>query len=643
VKPKANFVLSVKSSWARIGAAVLLGAALVASGYSKTLTLPPAKRPAWLQRDGIVMAGSWEPLLFRVRRDGSHGYEPTPEQLAAYAREHSPEMVAQLKALGVNFVMTHAYKGFGLGAERQGMADAVRFAQLCHDGGLHVGVYSFSGAFGWELFYHEHPEARDWVVLDQSGKPVVYESAQYRYFWNRNHPDAQSFYKGLVRFAVREVRADLIHFDNYNVGPGFDACSVQRFRKYLGKAFTSRELRIMGSGDLNRVFPPNADSGDNLQKRAWLDFCCQSLADSYHDLARYARTQRKDILVECNPGGPGCRIQPPVDHGRLLTGGEAFWDEEVTPGYRDGVLRTRIRTFKLGRSLGNLAFAYTTTPLAAAEAMAFNLDCLGCVCWFEYGELVAKPGSERPVSTNLAPYIRFFTSRRDLFRNAQAVADVAILRSFASQVYAGPKWAQLAGDAEQALIENRVPFQIIYDQQMTELHRYRVLVLAGCIALSDPEIKRLRNYVASGGRLCIIGPLATHDEWLRPRSKPVLPDLPSARVARFRESGDCVAAVRQACGGRLSLCVEAPPGLCAELTEQAGRRLVHLVNYRSDAPVTNAGINLLLPPGKTAQAVRLTDPEHAQSIELAFEQRSDCISFSVPRINVYEVAVIEFR
>jgi hypothetical protein len=102
-------------------------------------------------------------------------------------------------------------------------------------------------------------------------------------------------------------------------------------------------------------------------------------------------------------------------------------------------------------------------------------------------------------------------SRRDLFRNAQAIADVAILRSFASQVYAGPKWAQLAGDMEQALIDNRVPFQIIYDAQLTELHRYRLLVLAGCIALSDPQIKQLGNYVASGGRLCIIGPVATHD------------------------------------------------------------------------------------------------------------------------------------
>jgi hypothetical protein len=637
-----NVSLSSSPFRARNGAALLLSASLAASGSPKSLTLPLAERPAWLQTEGMVMAGDWEPLLFRVRRDGSPGYDPTPEQLAAYAREHTSDMIAQLKALGVNFVMMHAYKGFGLGAERRSMADAVQFSQMCHDAGLHVGVYNFSGAFGWELFFNENPEAKDWVLLDQAGKPVTYESAPYRYFWNRNHPEAKRFYQGLVRFTVRDVRADLLHFDNYNVGPGFDTCSIQRFRRYLKKTFTSKELRAAGISDPSHALPPSAGTKDSLLDFAWRDFSCQSLADSYYDLGRYARRQRKDILLECNPGGPGQRIQPPVDHGRLLTGGEAFWDEDVSPGYHDGILRTRIRTYKLGRSMNNLAFAYTTTPLEAAEAMAFNLDCLGCICWFEYGKLVARPGSDRPVSTNLAPYVGFYTAHRELFCQSKAVADVGVLRSFASEVYADPKWAQLTAKMEESLIDHRVPFQIIYDQQMKDLHRYRVLVLAGCIALSDSQIKRLRDYVRSGGHMCIIGPVATQDEWLRPRSKPVLQDMPPARLVRLSQSDDCAATVQGACGGRPSLFIDAPTGLCAELAEQSGRRLVHLVNYRADAAATNVAVTIRLPPGTRGQAVRLMSPEHTESMELVSEQRSDCISFQIPRVNVYEVAVVEF-
>ncbi len=160
-------------------------------------------------------------------------------------------------------------------------------------------------------------------------------------------------------------------------------------------------------------------------------------------MSQYARSLRKDMLVECNPGGPGVRMKPPVDHGRLLTGGEAFWDEDAAQGFRDGTLRSRIRTYKMARAMNNITFAYTTTPLQAAEAMAFNLDCLGCICWFEYGKLAAMPGVTNPVSTDLAPFVRFYHDRHELFRDATVVADVAILRSFASQVFAAPKWAQL--------------------------------------------------------------------------------------------------------------------------------------------------------------------------------------------------------
>ena len=155
--------------------AILVAAALTApsSGQAAAstpkLTLPMDTRPEWLRRDGIVMAGSWEPLGFRVRRDGATGYTPTPEQRAAYEREQSPEMVAKLKSLGVNFVMMHCYKGGGLEAERESMADAVKFAKLSHDAGLRVGCYTYSGSFIWELFFKEMPQAKDWVVLNPDG------------------------------------------------------------------------------------------------------------------------------------------------------------------------------------------------------------------------------------------------------------------------------------------------------------------------------------------------------------------------------------------------------------------------------------------------------------------------------------------
>jgi hypothetical protein len=610
---------------------------------AKPLTLPLEQRPEWLQRDGIVMAGSWEPLLFRVRRDGSDGYTPTAEQIAAYERERSPEMIAELKDMGVNFIMMHCYKGAGLEAEHQSMADAVRFARLCHDAGLHVGVYNYSGAFLWEPFFKEMPQAKDWVLLDANDRPITYGRTTYRYYWNRNHTGAQTLYRQLVRFAVDDIRADLLHFDNYEYGPANDANSVQRFRNYLGKTFSAEKLRQMGINDLNDVQPPMTGPPQTMLRRAWLDFSCQSLADSYYDMSRYAHTLRKDILIECNPGGPGNRIRPPVDHGRLLQGGEAFWDEGRPPGYIGGQLHTRIPTYKVARRMNNIAFAYTTTPLEMAESMAFNRDCLGCICWFEYAKIVARPDSNEPVSNNLASYIRFFHTHRDLLRNAEVVSDVAVLRNFPSQVFADSKYAELTSRVEQALIENRVCFQIIYDDQLAELNRYRVLVLAGCVALSDRQVEQIKRYVNSGGRICIVGQASTYDEWLIPRERPALDDLPVAGVVRIGQDGDVIDAIRRACDSRLSDSIQAQAGLCSELTEQPGRRLVHLVNYRANDPVKDVSVRLCLPAGCRVKAVTLVSPERQNGLEVSFQEQDGSVTFSVPQVDVYEIAVVTMQ
>ena len=610
--------------------------------YGEPLTLSLDERPNWVRRDGIVMAGSWEPLLFRVRRDGSDGYVPTAAQRAAYDREHSPEMIAELKALGVNFVMTHCYKGGGLEAERESMEDAVRFAEQVHDAGLRVGVYNYSGAFIWELFFDEVPGARDWVLLDENGKPRQYGSATYRQYWNRNHPEAEAFYRELVRFAVEDIKTDLVHFDNYSYGPGRDACSVQRFREYLRASFSPEQLGEMGIVDLHAVQPAMTGAPDTMLRRAWLDFHAGSLADSYYDVSRFARSLRNDVLVECNPGGPGTRINTRIDHGRLLQGGEAYWDEGRPPGYTDGKLETRIPTYKIARRMDNMAFVYTTTPLEMAESMAFNLDCLGCVCWFEYGKIVKKPGSDEPMSPELGRFIRFFHERRDLLRDAEVVADVAVLRSYASQVFSDTKYAKLTARVEQILIEEPACFQIIYDCHLGDLQRYRALVLAGCVALSDKQVEHIRQYVRSGGRVCIIGPAATHDEWMRPRERAALDDLPPLSVVRAAEQDDVVDAIVRACENEVALSVEAAHGVCAELTRQSGRYLVHLVNYRED-PVKDVAVRVRVPSGRRAHAVTLASPAWQDDLDVPSETEDEMVAFTVPEVGVHVVAVITMK
>ena len=101
----------------------------------------------------------------------------------------------------------------------------------------------------WELFFKEKPEAKEWVLLDAKRKPIAYEwpNAGYRYFWNRNHTDTEAYHQKIVRYAVEEIRADLLHFDNYGKGPGWDACSVDRFRRYLAATLAPQERQRISS------------------------------------------------------------------------------------------------------------------------------------------------------------------------------------------------------------------------------------------------------------------------------------------------------------------------------------------------------------------------------------------------------------
>jgi len=82
-------------------------------------------------------------------------------------------------------------------------------------------------------------------------------------------------------------------------------------------------------------------------------------------------------------------------------------------------------------------------------------------------------------------------------------------------------------------------------------------------------------------------------------------------------------------------------GLCAELTEQPHRRLVHLVNYREGVPFRDVAVSVRVPPGRHARQVTLAGPEHPQDVPLPHAQRGDRVSFIVPQIEVYEIAAVD--
>ena len=130
---------------------------------------------------------------------------------------------------------------------------------------------------------------------------------------------------------------------------------------------------------------------------------------------------------------------------------------------------------------------------------------------------------------------------------------------------------------------------------------------------------------------------------MKPRDRAAFTDLPPAAVARVEKATDAVAAIRKLTGNALSLTVTCDAPVCAELTSQPDRRLVHLVNYDSQKPVVNVAVLVQVPKGRKPKVVLLADPEQSQDTEVPFEQDNDNVRFVVPKLSVYAVAAIQLQ
>ena len=480
-------------------------------------------KPDWLGKEPLIFTGNWDSMPIFRRRVGGELLNMQEE----YAKQHTEEAVRKLKDLGVTMSIIHFYKGFGLDAEAQHMEDARKLAALLHKHGIRVGVYVGS-TVGFETFLVEKPEAADWFVPDFLGRPVIYGNQTFRKRVYFMHPGYREYMKRVVRIALEDLHADLIHFDNTSMqaqAPIFlHPRAVDDFRAWLATKYT-REQRIarFGYPDVRYMEAPAVDrsltSIDDPLFQEWADFRCDQLAAYYGEMEQLIRGLSPQAAVESNPhsgiSGRNTVWEQGVDYPRLLAHMDAVWTEEgdqaqVSP---EGVLVSKIRTYKMASLLNNKIFTYTGGgrggQLQMAESMAFNRQTLG-----QIGDGLA--GYSFPADQKR--YVSFFREHFDLFRDVRSRPDVAVLHSYASMAYNNDLPWQSAMLVEQALIQAKIPFDIIFDAQLADLTKYRALVLPDQECLSEAQMQTIRRYVESGGGVAATAQTSLFDEWRRRRS-----------------------------------------------------------------------------------------------------------------------------
>jgi hypothetical protein len=262
------------------------------------------------------------------------------------------------------------------------------------------------------------------------------------------------------------------------------------------------------------------------------------------------------------------------------------------------------------------------------------------------------------------------------------VTDVAVLRSWPSIAYSiGDVWTNTTL-AEQVLIQHRVPFDIIFDEQMDALDRYRLILLAGQQALSNRNIHRLEQFVRGGGTVVFTGRTGDFNEWWRTRSANPLLKLmgldshPPVLTRRSLGSGklvylpEIVPAGEIVPNGRwqlpadqwllpandweiyyavvsnlpdgLSLEAEAPLTTCAEILrrDKTNETIVHFVNYETDKRLELFRARIKPQFSGKVKGISYFSPEYDEPVSLKFEFVDGILEFTVPESGMYAMVVI---
>ncbi len=659
-------------------------------------------RPAWMGSTPLVLVSNHDSMpIFQRRRGGN----PTWQE-QDYQNEHTEDAIKKLKDLGVTLVIVHFYKGFGLEAERDHMEKAKALAAIIKKHGLRLGVYVGS-TIAYETFLLEKPEAQAWFVPDFLGRPVFYDDQTFRKRVYFMHPEYREYTRRVLKIAEEDFKADLIHFDNTSMQaePAIfqHPMAIEQFRDFLKNKYSPEQLKTrLGFSDLRYVLPPRYDRpmsfiNDPLFQE-WADFRCLALSKYYGEMEDLLRGLNPEVAVESNPhsgiSGRNTIWEQGVDYPRLLSHMDAVWTEEgdaagVTP---EGILVSRIRTFKMASTLHNTLFVGTGgeggSTLQMAESMAFGRQCLG-----DLGGILA--GYDLPEDQR--KYVRFFQRNFDYYRDIENVADVAVLHSYATLGFNNDRPAVSTMLFEQALIQAKVPFDIIFDDNLKDLSKYRVLVLPDQECLSGDKLDLIRKFVSGGGGLAATEHTSLYTEWRQrrrdfglkdllqvepppwhdartpeeilritpvrrpagqgrvayiPEVKPSVEKPPAARMTseywklpvNWKELID---AVKWAAGGHFSIEVNAPSTVVIELMVQTEkhRLLVHLLNYDVTAiqPVRNVEVNLEIPNGKKLVRISQLSPEEQDMQSLPATLKDGRLAFTVPRLKTYVVAAIQLE
>jgi hypothetical protein len=361
-----------------------------------------------------------------------------------------------------------------------------------------------------------------------------------------------------------------------------------------------------------------------------------------------------------------------ANHVDVLSFDTGGYDARID--FRTGALVSQIRSYKVARRLKSSCEEPLQDDLRCALQMAFDYE----------SPVAGYVGS--PFMTRIfTPFLEFYREYYNrYYTGTEMVADVAVLHNWPSMAYSINDTYVPVTLMEQTLIQHKVPFDILFDENINQIDRYGEVILAGQECVGNAQAERLLQYVRNGGTLVLTGNTAEYNEWReRRRTNPLLParqegrgrivyipeiiraDNPgkSQRLDENPEPGATPQkvirmtpaqwvlpknheAIRQAVVDGL------PKGLSIEtglplttvmdlLTRPATREtLAHFVNFDRLNPLAPFPVTVRKQFTGPVKSVSCLSPERDETLSLTFKEAGDRVTFTVPATKLYAMVVI---
>jgi hypothetical protein len=674
---------------------LLLSGAAPLPAQENTNTPPPTRWEIRAKQKNELNRGiTWpthEPLDFLLRR-GDH-FDDEPDR---YPKMSDPDNLKRMADAGIRYGRFYFYKGFGREYERANMELAKRTAAAMHQLGMKVDVY-VGGTMFAETLYRELPEARNWEQRDQNNRWVPYGMQTFRHYACPNEPAYRDYLKTILKYAVEEVHADQISFDNVMLQPEPLSCRCPRcikaYHDSLRQRYPTPEAvrRRFGLPDVdwlqpNEWSPPTQPDDitalNDPVLQEWVRFRCESLAHYANDLYDYVKSLNTNVSVLFNIKGVYSynrywvnAVYHPLYANRIDvmsfdTGG---YDARIDA--KTGALVSQIRSYKVARRLKASCEEPLQDDLRCALDMAFDYQT----------PVAGNPGV--PFTTHVStPQLEFYREYLDrYYRGTESVADVAVLHTWPSMAYSINDTYVPTTLMEQALIQHKIPFDILFDEDMDQIGRYQEIILPGQECVSDAQVQQLLEFVRHGGTLLLTGNTAQYNQWReRRRVNPFLPartegkgrivyvpeiiraDAPGGKAQSADENPEPGATPQR--GVRMTpaqwvlpknheainrAAVDGlPKGLSVEtgaplttvmnmLTRPASREtLIHFVNFERANPLAPFSVTVRKQFTGPVKSVTCLSPDRDQPVPLTFQEGGERVSFTIPSLSTYTMIVI---